>query len=401
MGQNLKIIVQKFGGTSVATAHAREQAAAKIMQAKAEGYAPVVVVSAMGRRGDPYATDTLIDLARNVYPEIRPREFDLLVSCGEIISTVVMVQTLRKFGLDAVAMTGGQAGIVTDDNFQEARILGIGPDRILGYVRDGLIPIIAGFQGMTLAGDITTLGRGGSDTTATALGAALKVELVEIYTDVDGVMSVDPRVAGGARVLETMTYDEICELAHNGAKVVHPRAVEIARDAGIPVRVRNTFSDSKGTLITGGKPARVITGVTHSGGLARITVSVPRSEDDAAAKVRVFKAMSEAGISIDFVNMSSDSIIFTVKDQLADKALEALAREDFRCECLRGCAKVSVVGAGMQEVPGIVARVVEALYREGISIMQTVDSEITISCLVKEDDAPRAVRALFNEFGLS
>ncbi|HHY45920.1 MAG TPA: aspartate kinase [Firmicutes bacterium] len=398
---NRRIIVQKFGGTSVATAEGRNRVASKVAQAKKEGFWPVVVVSAMGRRPDPYATDTLLDMVRSAGVEVSAREQDLLISCGEVISTVMVVQALKAAGHDAIALTGPQAGIVTDDHFGEARIIGIGPERILTALRQGQVPVVAGFQGCTISGDVTTLGRGGSDTTASALAVALKAELVEIYTDVDGVMSADPRVSGGAKILESMTYEEICELANNGAKVVHPRAVEIVRQAGIPMRVKNTFSDHPGTLIASGKPSRVITGVTHMAGLARVEVDISRAKDQGEARVQVFKVISEEGINIDFINMTPTTTLFTVRADLADKAELALERAGFSARVARGCAKVSVIGAGMQYVPGIVARVVDALYRRGIDIMQTVDSEITISCLVREEDAQEAVRALFDEFGLS
>lgn len=396
-----RIIIQKFGGTSVATAEARKQVASKVLEAQKQGFQPVVVVSAMGRRPDPYATDTLLDMVNSTGIEVAPRERDLLISCGEIISAVILVQALKAVGIQAQAFTGSQSGIITDDRFGEARIIGIGPERILASIRDGHVPVVAGFQGCSIAGDITTLGRGGSDTTASALGVALKAELVEIYTDVDGVMSADPRVSGGSQILESMTYEEILELANNGAKVVHPRAVEIVRQAGIPMKVKNTFSDAPGTLITSGKTSRIITGVTHLAGLSRIEVDLTGHPDQHQARVLVFKAISEEGINIDFVNMTPQSVLFTIKSDLQEKAQCALTKQGFAASVVPHCAKVSVVGAGMQHVPGIMARVVDALYREDISIMQTVDSEITISCLIAEKDAERAVRALFQEFGLS
>lgn len=397
----MNIIIQKFGGTSVATSERRLQAVRKIVWARNEGYKPVVVVSAMGRRGAPYATDTLIDLAKGVSTEITPRELDLLVSCGEVISTVVMVQTLRTVGYEAVALTGAQAGILTDDNFGEARIIAVSPEPLLKHIQEGRIPVVAGFQGCTPTGEITTLGRGASDTTATALGVALNAEVVEIYSDVDGVMSVDPKIVPEAKTLAVMTYREICEMANHGAKVMHPRAVQIAMEKGIPVRVRSTFSDTEGTLITHGDVSRVITGITNVGDIARIEVEPGTDMSKSEAEVRTFKALADARISVDFINITENRIVFTVKEDLAGKALSILQNTGFRCNARPGCAKISVIGAGMQDVPGVMARVVEVLYKAGIPIIQTVDSEITISCLVDRKDMERAVKVLFTEFGLA
>ncbi|MEW5899373.1 MAG: aspartate kinase, partial [Bacillota bacterium] len=213
----MRFIVQKFGGTSVATPELRERVAGKIIAAKEEGYTPVVVVSAIGRAGDPYATDTLINFARQAHRDLSAREMDLLMSCGEVISGVVMAAVLQKAGHPAVFLTGAQAGIVTDDSFNEARILKVKPENILKQAKEGKIVIVAGFQGVTEDGEITTLGRGGSDTTAAALGVALNAAYVDIYTDVEGIMTADPRIVDGAQALEKVTYDEICQLAHEGA----------------------------------------------------------------------------------------------------------------------------------------------------------------------------------------
>lgn len=399
----MKVIVQKFGGTSVATSQARLQAAKKVARAISEGYSPVVVVSAMGRIGEPYATDTLIKLAKNVSSEnpVKARELDLLVSCGEIISTVVMVQTLEKEGIHATALTGGQAGIITDASHGEAQILGINPEPILSRLAAGESVVVAGFQGMTEFGDITTLGRGGSDTTATALGAALEAELVEIYTDVEGVMTVDPRIVPEAKMLKVMSYEEICELAHAGAKVVHPRAVEIARDKRIPVKVKSTFSDDDGTLILGDDQSRVITGIAHMPGLTRLSVFFRNGASAASDKVVVLKSLADADISIDFVNTSRETINFTVKRDVADKAGTLLTEQGFHTETTPGCAKVTLVGMGMQQEVGVVYKVMDVLAKAEVPVLQTVDSEITISCLVHESDMERSIRTLHDAFGLA
>ncbi|MGE5584583.1 MAG: aspartate kinase [Bacillota bacterium] len=396
----MRVIVQKFGGTSVADEGARERARDRVVRAKEQGYDPVVVVSAMGRRPGPYATDSLLDLVRNRSLSVDARGLDLLASCGEIISSVVMAGYLRAAGHEAVPLTGAQAGIRTDAEFGDASIQGINTARILGILASGRIPVVAGFQGVTEDGEITTLGRGGSDTTATALGVALQAECVEIYTDVEGVMSVDPKIVPEARLISAITYFEVEELASNGAKVVHPRAVHIAQQGGIPVRVRSTFAESEGTFITDDVARRVITGIAHVDGLTRIEAVYPSAAEPSRSRVAILKAISTVGINVDFINVTPRAILFTVKDEFAQAAEEALRSEGFACHVMAECAKVSVVGAGMQEVPGVMARVVESLHRAGVHIMQTVDSEITISCLIDQASVSKAVRALYDEFDL-
>ncbi len=396
----MRIIVQKFGGTSVATPEGREKALVKIRKAKEEGFAVVVVVSAMGRSGEPYATDTLINLAKSIGAPVNSRELDLLISCGEIISTVVMVQTLEKSGHPAVALSGGQAGILTDPNFGEAQIININPENILKNLGEGKIVIVAGFQGRTVDGDITTLGRGGSDTTATALGSALEAELVEIYTDVDGVMTVDPRIIPEAKILRELTYQEICEMANNGAKVVHPRAVAIARDKKVPVKVKSTFTEDGGTLICDGKPKRIITGIAHQAGIGRVLVKAKAGQLSAEDAVKIFKILAEAEISVDMNSISTGQVSFVVKQEAVGKVGDLLLPNGFDVELAPHCAKIALIGVGMQEVPGIMARVVETLHKHQIELFQTVDSEITISCLVPEEQINQAIKVLYNEFGL-
>ncbi|MDA8234277.1 MAG: aspartate kinase [Clostridia bacterium] len=396
----MQIIVQKFGGTSVATAEARAQAVEHIIAAREEGYAPVVVVSAMGRNGDPYATDTLINMVRTIEKEVAPRELDLLTSCGEIISTVVMVQTLQGRGYDAVALTGGQAGIQTDDNFGNAQINQIKPQQILDFAGQGKVVVVAGFQGLAPDGSITTLGRGGSDTTATALGAALKAEVVEIYTDVDGVMTVDPRLVPEAKILNDLTYKEVCEMAYQGAKVIHPRAVEAAMSGEVPIKIKNTFSDAEGTLIAKSAAERAITGLAHLTNIAQIGVIVPDTMSKREAEVKVFRLLAQGGISLDMISVMPDGIYFTVTGDQGEKTASLLSEAGFQYKLTSGCAKLSVIGAGMQGLPGVMANLMEALYEAGVAVLQTSDSDITISFLVMEDDITKAVKILHETFKL-
>ena len=407
----MRVIVQKFGGTSLRGEEERGAAARHVVAAVQQGLRPVVVVSAMGRRGDPYATDTLVELAREAFPEVPSRDLDLLMACGEIISAVVFAQVLRRLGMRSVALTGGQAGLVTDGQFGDARILRVDPEPLRRYLERGEVPVVAGFQGVTEDGrEITTLGRGGSDTTAAALGVALRAEVVEIYTDVDGIKTADPRLVPEARTLSTATYDEIVQMAHEGARVVHPRAVELAMRGNVPLRIRSTFSDDPGTLITRHwevdqvwpdlRQARAVTGITHIPGLTQITLHTA-GEDDQAMNVRLFRALADRGISVDMINVSPRRKSFVVRDERAGEARAALEELGLKPELRPGCAKVTVVGAGMHGVPGVMARVVEALKAADVSILLTVDSHMTISCLVDGRDLGRAVRALHDRFGLA
>ncbi len=404
----MKYLVQKFGGTSLTSSQLRDQVAGKIIAAKEEGYAPVVVVSAMGREGDPYATDTLLKFIEGVNPEISPKELDNLMACGEIISGVTMVAILEKRGYKAVFLTGGQAGIVTDDCHTDAHIIEVNPKLIHRYAEEGIIVVVAGFQGQTRDGLVTTLGRGGSDTTAAALGVALNAEAIDIYTDVEGIMTADPRIVKNARTLDTITYNEICQLAHDGAKVIHPRAVEIAMQKNIPIRVKCTFSDAPGTLVASWtdngtveiKRDKVITGITHIPNVTQLEICTADFSDSEHPQLKIFKAMASAGISVDFINVHPDVVIFTIKDNVAQKAVKILEDMGFSPVVTPNCAKVSAVGAGMAGVPGVMASIMEALAAENIRILQTADSHSTIWCLVRQEEMEKAIRSLHNYFHL-
>jgi len=383
----------------------------RVVDAVRKGYRVVVVVSAMGREGDPYATDTLIALALEACPNLPPRELDLIMSCGEIVSAVVIAGTLRQRELDAVALTGAQTGIITDANFSDARILRVEPERILRHLKEGRVVVAAGFQGVTDGGEVTTLGRGGSDTTAAAVGAALSAEGVEIYTDVEGVKTADPRIVAEAKTLKVLSYQEVSQMAYEGARVVHPRAVEIAMRRDIPIRILSPFAPGPGTLVTHTtglaaspwpdvKEGRVITGVTHIPDVAQVSVSQDGETADPEASVKVFNAMAEAGISVDLISVSPGNQTFTIPGKLVERAKEVLGRLGYRVSVVPDCAKVTVVGARMRGVPGVMAKVTRALTGAGIPILQTADSHLTISCLVLHKDMAEAIRALHREFGL-
>lgn len=403
----MKILVQKFGGSSLSSLKEREEAIRQICLAVEEGYSVCVVVSAMGRLGHPYATDTLLEWLREHGSAVGTRELDLLLHCGELISAVTLTSMLNQRQVPSAALTGGQAGIVTDREFGNARIQRVDTDRLKQALRDYKVVVVAGFQGRTPDWEITTLGRGGSDTTATALGAALRAERVDIFTDVSGVMTADPRIVEEARQLDAVTYDEIANMAHQGAKVIHPRAVEIAMQANVPIRIRSTFGDDPGTLVA--RPSdierngrrvndRLITGIAHISNVTQIKVKAKEGQYD--LQLRVFKAMAENGISVDFINVNPSGVAYTVRDEYADNASRIL--REMGCEPTMDphCAKVSMIGAGMAGAPGVMARIAEALNEEDIQILQCADSHTTIWVLVKNEEMPRAVRALHRKFHL-
>lgn len=401
---DLKIIVQKFGGTSVQTQDMRDHAVQHVMNAINDGYKVIVVVSAMGRSGDPYATDTLLGLVDE--NDSSPRERDILMSCGETISMVVFSNLLKKAGIRSEAMTGAQAGFRTNKMFNEAKIIEMKVSHLLKKLESLDAVVVAGFQGQTADGEITTLGRGGSDTSAAALGAAVDAEWIDIFTDVNGVMTADPRIVSDARKLSVLTYNEVCNLAYQGAKVIHPRAVEIAMTAKIPIHIRSTMSDGLGTLVTTMNRAsrgqdiqeRPVTGITYVRGVTQIRVRAGKEEYDLQAKV--FKAMAEKGISVDLINISPNGVVYTVMEKVTDLAVATLKKLGYTPDVLGGCAKVSAVGAGMAGVPGVASRIVNALTEQGIRILQSADSHNTIWVLVEQAKMNNAVNALHRAFHL-
>ncbi|MEC2076925.1 aspartate kinase [Metabacillus fastidiosus] len=398
----MKIIVQKFGGTSVKNEQGRSMALKHIKETVHEGYKVVVVVSAMGRNGDPYATDTLLNLIYGDVHNISNREQDMLLSCGEIISAVVFTSMLNENGLKAAALNGKQAGFITNNEHTNAKIIDMKCDRLSSMLEEKDVVVVAGFQGAhSKNGDITTIGRGGSDTSAAALGAALKAEYVDIFTDVEGVMTADPKIVENAKPLSVVTYTEICNLAYQGAKVIHPRAVEIAMQAKVPIRIRSTYSNSSGTLVTANSNVheRLITGITHVTGVTQIRVSAKEGQYNVQREV--FKAMANANISVDFFNITPKGVVYTVTEQVTDRAVTILEEFGYDPVVKRNCAKVSTVGAGISGVPGVTSKIVTALSEQGIQILQSADSHTTIWVLVKEEDTEIAVNALHEAFNLA
>lgn len=396
------LIVQKFGGTSLATEESRNKVIDKIQEAKKAGHDVVVVVSAMGRYGSPYATDTLLDLVDAKKAQIDMQEMDLLISTGEIISSVVMSNLLNKKGTKAKALTGGGAGVLTNDHHLSADVLHIDTQNIMKLLSAGVTPVVAGFQGRGPNHEITTIGRGGSDTTAALFGEALDAELVEIYTDVDGIMTTDPRVTNDAKILKQVSYDEVFQMAESGAKVIHPRAVEIARRSGVKMVIRNTFSDEAGTSITQYNPINksysidemLITSIAHR--LNRVQVQVEGQMDDEV----FFAHLAKDAISIDIINIFPGRRVFTIDSDKKEATEKVIGQYPVIAHFIEDCCKVTVIGERMTGVPGVMAKIVHALVSQDIEILQTADSLSTIACLIHSKDLDKAVKTLHKAFDL-
>ncbi len=411
----MALVVQKYGGSSVADAEGIKRVAKRIVATRQAGNQVVVVVSAMGD-----TTDELLDLANQVTPAPPGRELDMLLTSGERISMALLAMAIATLGMEARSFTGSQAGVITDEVHGFARIIDVTPGRISSALEDGAIPIVAGFQGVSqTTKDITTLGRGGSDTTAVALAAALSADVCEIYTDVDGVFTEDPRLVAGARRIPRISYEEMLEMAACGAKVLIPRCVEYARRYGLPIHVRSSFSDKTGTWVSenaeneseeAGMEKAIISAVAHDRSEAKITVvGVP---DRVGTAARIFGIIAEADINIDMIvqNVSAiatgrTDISFTLPGADGQRALEMLraAQEALGFQELLyddRIGKVSVIGAGMRSHPGVSAKFFAALAEAGVNIQMITTSEIRISVVVSQADVDVAVHTTHKSFGL-
>lgn len=399
----MPILVQKFGGSSISTAKNREIAIGRVLRAREQGYAVVVVVSAMGRQGAPYATDTLIDLVNSPKSQLAERDLDLVLACGEIISAGVFVAELRQH-CNAAMLTGQQAGVLTDNIHGDARIVNVQPTRIIELLTEGQVVVVTGFQGIGVNGETTTLGRGGSDTSAVALGVALQAEAVEIYTDVAGIMTADPNLVPEAKVLAAVDYQEMLQMAYEGAKVLHSRAVEMAMHNNLRLIVRSPAAEHPGTIITSAtsyeaRRSYPVIGVAHKTGLAQ--VSVQSEAKDPGFDCRLFAGLAEQRISVDLINVNPKSKMFTVGTVYLERVHEVLNRLATTYEIRTGCSKVSVVGVGMRGMPGVMATLCRALHEAKVEILQTSDSHMTISCLVDEQQLVKALNSLHDHFRLA
>ncbi len=400
-----EIVVMKFGGTSVAGAEKMRRVADRIIAVKNSGKDVVVAVSAMGK-----TTDNLISLASEITDNPSRREMDVLLSTGEQVSIAILTMAIHEKGYSCVSLTGIQAGVYTDDVYSEAKILNVKADRIHKELKAGNIVIVAGFQGSNHNGDITTLGRGGSDTTAVALAAALKAGYCEIFTDVDGVFSTDPNLVAEAVKKHSVSYDEMLELASSGAKVLHLRAVEFAKKHDVVIHVRSSFNNSEGTwVMDAGKIDKrmekpLITGVTYD--TNQVKISIFELEDKPGEAARLFGKFADNDINIDLIvqNVSEKglaAISITIKNEdlpIARKVLDELEQKHIEID--DDIAKISIVGAGMQSHPGVAARMFKLLAEDGINIEMISTSPIRISCVIRKAKAKEAVKSLHNGFDI-
>jgi aspartate kinase len=407
----VSLVVQKYGGSSVGDAERIKRVAERIVDTKKAGHDVVVVVSAMGD-----TTDELIDLAQRIVPVPEGREFDMLLTAGERISMALLAMAIHSLGYQAESFTGSQAGVLTTSVHGKARIVGITPGRVENSVAEGNIAIVAGFQGFSKETmNITTLGRGGSDTTAVALAAALHADVCEIYTDVDGVFTADPRIVPNARRLGSLTYEEMLELAAAGAKILHLRSVEYGRRYGVPIHVRSSFSNKPGTTVAGSIEElsvedAIISGVAHDRSEVKVTVvNVPDKPGEAAA---IFKELADAEINIDMIvqNISTGGtgrtdVSFTLPATDGGTALNALKRVQDQIGFTQllyddHIGKLSLIGAGMRSHPGVSARFFSALADAGVNVEMISTSEIRISVICRDTDLDVAVRAVHDAFEL-
>ena len=403
----MALVVQKYGGTSVGTAERLKEVARMVVKAAESGQQVCVVVSAMDQ-----TTDELVDLASQISPKPHARELDMLLTAGERISMALLSMAIIDLGRDAVSFTGSQAGIVTDTSHGKARIVEVRAKRVLEALEQGKIVIVAGFQGVSTSFDVTTLGRGGSDTTAVALAAALKADVCEICTDVDGVFTADPRIIPDARKLHAVSYEEMLELAASGAKVLMLRSVEYARNYGVLVHVRSTFSGAEGTWIKEEDERMeqaIISGIAHDTSEAKVTVlGVP---DTPGVAARVFRPFADSDVNIDMIvqNVSAEGrtdISFTIPtddvtraESILKQVAEEIGAEGFETD--HDIAKVSLIGAGMKTHPGVAADMFDALSESGINIEIISTSSIRVSCVIRAAEVEKAVRAIHDKFRLS
>ena len=397
----MNIIVQKFGGTSVRTEDSRRLCGQKIINEIKKGNKVVAVVSAMGRLGDPYATDTLLELVNG--SKAQKRDMDLLMSCGEIISSVVLSSLLNTMGYKASAVTGFQAGIVTNGECGNAMCEYIDGNYIHTLLKNNIIPVVTGFQGLHDGIEITTLGRGGSDTSAVLIASALKAERVDIFTDVDGIMTADPRIVKDAQIIGEMYAGEVLQMAQQGAKVIHPRAVEAALRGEVDLYIKNTFNETPGTKIGHDVSVNetrnnfsVITSVASMKNRAQVKINKIKENEDSL----ILNEMAKKGISIDLINIFVDSFVFTIDMNDIKKAKEIFESKSLDYLIIENLCKITAIGTKMHGVPGVMATIVRSLLDAGCEILQSADSNMHISCLVREEDEKKAVNALHSTFRL-
>ncbi len=401
MNATARVAVLKFGGTSVASPEQRAVAIERIRDAKENGFGAVAVVSAMGRAPHAYATDSLLLLAG---AGDTGANTDLLLSCGELIAAAVFANELCANEIEARALSGAQAGIITDEMHGDAKILRVEPAMIHEFLNAGIVPVVAGFQGATADGTVTTLGRGGTDLSAIAIGHALSAERVDIYTDVSGAMTADPRRIPEARTIESASLEEMSELAEHGAKVMHHKAAAYAEARRTPYAIKGLATD-RGTLVDEStRHDRAVTGVTATGVLTWIRAirgDIENATQRMQTELEMFRRLAESKISIDQVTINQAGVAFAVQGDRGNDVRRLLGDLNLAVRVREGCSKLSIVGAGMRGTPGVVHEIVAALSSANVEIIHATDSNITISVLVPEKDVTRAERAVHDHFNLA
>ena len=399
------VLVQKFGGTSVESYEKMKEVVNIIKNYRDMGNDLAVVVSAMGRKGAPYATDTLIDLCKNINKKASKRELDLIMSCGEIISGTILSSMLESENIPSIFLTGTQAGIITTNSYSNAKIKKINSQKIEKELSMGKVVVIAGFQGGTEDGEVTTLGRGGSDTSAVAIGKALGSKKVQIYTDVDGIMTADPRVEPDAKVIKFIEYEEVFQMAEQGSKVIHPRAVELAKKADIILEIKNTLNpEYEGTKIGSIKNLEYksqsyeedggfISAVAHKNNIAQVKV---KSSEDVFSKI--LNEMEDKKINMDMINFFIEDRGFAINKADVDVVEEILKKNSVQYAINKDCAKVTLLGSKITETPGVIAKIMRGLTKVGIELLQSSDSYTSVSCLVKEKDMVETIHIIHNLF---
>ena len=401
----MQTIVQKYGGTSVGSAERIKEIAKRVLQARETNQRIVVVVSAMGK-----TTNNLISLSKEISPTPCAREYDALISTGENVSAALLAMAIQEHGIPAISLTGYQAGIITENKYSKAKIIDVNTERLEKELNEGKVVVITGFQGINNAQDVTTIGRGGSDTSAVVLAAALKSPVCEIYTDVDGIYTTDPRIVKNARKIPEMAYDEILELATLGAKVLHPRAIECAKHNNINIHVRSSFNDSLGTIVKEDSHMEINRNVTGAALLDETVVTIKGVPDQPGIAGVLFSKLAEESINIDMIVQSADAnhvntITFTVLDDELGRAqtiTEQVAKEIGAAEVVidEHVTKLSIVGVGMISQPGVAARFFDILGKNSINIKLISTSEIKISCAIDREVSHQALQLVHDEFEL-
>ena len=399
----MSTIVQKYGGTSVSKEDSRIKIAKNAVELSKAGNKVVIVVSAMGRKGEPYATDTLIDFFKGINNVSGNHNLDLLMSCGENISSAIMANTIESFGKKAIALTGFQSGIITNDNFGDAKVIKVDPKNILEYLNKEYIVVVTGFQGVTEHGLITTLGRGGSDTTAAIIGEAIDADSIEIFTDVDGVMTADPRLVKNAKILKEIGYDEMYQMAVDGAKVVDSKAIAVAKRGNKPLIIKNTFNDeNNGTVIWGNYGDfkdidKIFTAITSKDNVFQIVVKI---DYDDSRNLMFLDELEKMEIATEMINFFEDKKIFAFSNSYIEKVLNTVNKLGLEYDILENCSKVTAVGHNINGKALAIKKLLLSLSDNDIDILQTSDSRNTISCLIRKNNLEKAINILHDEFEL-